>query len=158
MVWSSKIPAAMDALFTTVSTAFAASEGLSAVKVRDSQTVGSDGHKRAFVVGYEADENGTAVESIITPEGAASSPDREQFTIWCAAIVRAGSGTVSAARGLAYAIAAAAGQAVKADPKLGGAVMRAYVSAVPLRQEMDPAGAVLVTVMVGVTCDAYTGR
>ena len=127
------------------------------VAVIDGPVVSGAGYKQSLTVAHSTSDDVPAVDSEIIAEGAASSPDRERFTIWSTVEVLAGAGTVRTARQRAYAIAGAAGDAVAADRKLAGTVMYAEVTALPLRQEVTPEG-LLVTVMLGVACDAYTGR
>src|SRR5262249_9345574 len=122
MTWSSRIPVAMDALHTVISAALGAADDMKTVKVLDGPVVDGGSYKEALTIGHTSDGETPVVESEIMQEGLARSPDRERFTIWSTIEVLAGSGSVSSHRQRAYAILAAAGQAIAADRKLGRTV------------------------------------
>ena len=159
MSWSSSVPAALAALVA----AFRASPGLaSPVDVRDGPVVTSATARDVVVVGWRGQENDElAVEGADVPEGLAGIPDREQYSIRCAAISVCATGDAAAAivtaRTRVYELVAACGAAIAADRKLGGAVMRATMGAGSLRQVPDQNGLV-ATVEFAVDIDAFSGR
>ena len=85
------------------------------------------------------------------------APDRERYTIHNAVSVLNGSSDMTAARTRAYAILADLGAAIAADPRLGGAVMRAQIAAANLTQSQTQQGA-LAEIVFDVDCDAFTRR
>jgi hypothetical protein len=152
MAWTSKLPAAMDALVAT----FTAWPGLAEVTVRDGPSTSQAPLQEVVSVGYTG-EDGTDAESTLLTEGMGGAVDREQFTIRCAAAVLVGGDGVAGARGRAYELLAEAGAAIAADRRLGGSVMRAMISSHSLTMDQTPKGAQAV-VMFEVSCDAYSGR
>lgn len=159
MTWSSAVPAAVDGLLA----AFRASPALaSPVDVRDGPVVTASGALDVIVVGWyglEGDE--VAVEGQDTMEGLSGVPGREQFTIRCAAFSTQAGGdaaaAVTAARERAYGLLAACGQAIAADPRLGGVALRAQMGTSSLRQQPDQRG-ITAIVDFAVDIDAYSGR
>jgi hypothetical protein len=157
--WQSTVPAALAGLVA----AFRASPDLaSPVDVRDGPVVTSSSARDVVVVGWNGQENDElAVEGQDIPEGLAASPDREAYSIRCAAISVCATGSAAAAivtaRTRAYELVAACGAAIAADRRLGGTVMRATMGASSLRQVPDQNGLV-ATVEFAVDIDAYSGR
>lgn len=143
--------------------AFRASAALAApVAVRDGPVVTGSQASDVVVVGwYGMEQDELAVEGSDTPEGVAGSPDREQFSIRCAAMSTNSAGlpaqALTVARVRAYELLAACGAAVAADRKLGGAVMRATIGASSLRQVPETDG-ITALVEFAVECDAFSGR
>jgi len=151
--WSSTVPAAIGALVT----AFRTAPGLEGVPVRDGPAVENQAAREVIAVGYAGDDDDLAVESETSPEGLGREPDRERYSIRCAAAVLRGATDVAAARSRAYELVAAAGEAIARDRTLGGAVMRAGVSTTSLQQSQTDRG-VQVMVTFSVDCDAFTRR
>ena len=152
MAWTSRLPAAMDALVA----AFTAWPGLEGVTVRDGPSTSQAAVQEIVSVGYTGGENETDAESTLMTEGVGGGVDREQFTIRCATAVLVGGDGASGARGRAYELLAEAGAAIAADRQLGGSVMRAMISSHSLAMDQTPKGAQAV-VMFEVSCDAYSG-
>lgn len=155
MPWSSTVPAVLAAIVT----AFKDSPGLAApVAVRDGPVVTGSNARDAVIVGWTGAENDDlAVEGQDVPEGLSGEPDREQYTVRCAAMSLDGGGDVARARTRAYELLAACGAAIYADRRLGGIVMRATMGASSLRQLADEKGlTAIVEFMIDV--DAYSGR
>lgn len=153
MAWSSKVPAAMNGLVVVFSTA----EGLQGVTVRDGASVSQASVSEVVSVGYTGVDGETDADAVLSAEGLGGDPDREQFTIRCAAAALLGKADVSAARERAYELFGAAAAAIAANRSLNGAVMRAMVGSHSLTQTQTDQGAQAV-VTFEVSCDAYTGR
>jgi hypothetical protein len=154
MAWTSTLPAAIDALVV----AFTDWPGLGGdgVTVRDGPSDSQATVKEVVTVGWTGADNENGADATLTTEGL-GDPSREQFTIRCVAAVLRGTNDISGARNRAYELLSEAGEALKADRKLGGAVMRAWISSHALDPQLTPQGAqALVTFEV--SCDAYTGR
>jgi hypothetical protein len=155
MAWTSRLPAAMDALVT----AFTEWPGLGGggVTVRDGQSASQATVKEIVSVGYTGGEDDNDAESTLLTEGLGGNVDREQFTIRCAAAVLRGSDDVAGARKRAYELLAEAGAAIAANRSLGGSVMRAMIASHSLTMDLATNGAQAMVVFE-VSCDAYTGR
>lgn len=154
MVWASKLPGAVDAL-TRAFTAWPTLGG-DGVAVMDGPWTSQATLKEAVSVGWTGGEDENGAESTLLTEGLGGAVDREQFTIRCVAVVLRGTDDMTGARKRAYEILAEAGAAIAADRKLGGAVMRAMISAHSLDQAQTTQGAQAL-VMFDVSCDAYSG-
>lgn len=154
MAWTSRLPAAMDALVTT----FTEWPGLGGggVTVRDGPSASQATIKEIVSVGYTGGEDDNDAESTLLTEGLGGNVDREQFTIRCAAAVLRGSDDVAGARKRAYELLAEAGAALAANRSLGGSVMRAMISSHSLTMDLATNGAQAMVVFE-VSCDAYTG-
>lgn len=153
MPWSSKLPAAVDGLVA----AFKGWPRLGGadVPVRDGPSDSQATLKEVITVGWTGGDDETGADATLATEGL-GDPSREQFTIRCVAAVIRGSNDIAAARKRAYELLSEAGAAIAADRKLGGAVMRAWISSHSLDPQLTPQGAqALVTFEV--SCDAYSG-
>jgi hypothetical protein len=153
MTWTSSVPQAIDALVQ----AYTAAEEFAGVTVWDGPTVSKATPREMLAVGFSSDDAESDVDASSLTEGLAASPDRETYTIRCAAAVLTGSTDIAAARRRAYELYAAAGAVVARDPRLGGAVMRARLGTHTLTQAQTDRGAQAV-VIFGIACDAFTGR
>lgn len=153
MAWASSTPDALDALVA----AFRAAPGLAGVEVFDGPVVTDSGQQEAVTVGLGDQEDPTAVEGQNAREGLAAAPDREQYTIRCAVIVRDGGGNIAPARRRAYELLGEIGGVLAADQRLGNTVMIAQLGSWSLAQEQDAKGA-LVTLAFNVDVDAFTRR
>lgn len=154
MAWASQLPTAVDALVA----AFAGWPGIggAGVAVKDGPWTSQATLKEAVSVGWTGGEDENGAESTLLTEGLGGAVDREQFTIRCVAVVLRGADDMTGARKRAYEILGQAGAAIAADRKLGGAVMRAMISAHSLDQAQTTQGAQAL-VMFDVSCDAYSG-
>lgn len=152
MNWTSKLPAAIDALVGVFTTA----EGLAGVTVRDGASVDQARVFEVVAVGYTGAEGENGAEGSVVTEGLGGSPDREQFTIRCMAAALDGGTDLPAVRKRVYELFGAAGAAIAANRTLNGTVMRAMVSSHSLSQDQTDQGAQAVVVFT-VVCDAYTG-
>ena len=152
MAWTSRLPAAMDALVA----AFNAAPELAGVTVRDGPSASQATVREVISVGYTGAEGESDADSQLTTEGL-GDPSREQFSIRCAAAALRGTTDLPAARQRAYELLSAAGAAIAQDRTLGGAVMRALVGSHSLTQGQTADGAQAVVVFE-VSCDAYSGR
>jgi len=153
MTWSSSVPAAIDALVQ----AFRTADEFEGVTVWDGPTVSKATPREMLAVGFSSDDAANDVDASSLAEGLAASPDRETYTIRCAAAVLNGNTGMAAARRRAYELYAAAGAVIARDPRLGGAVMRARLGTHTLTQDQTPNGA-QASVLFGIDCDAFTGR
>lgn len=152
LVWQTRVPEAIDALVAI----FTAAEGLAGVTVRDGASVSQARVTEIVSVGYTGVEGENDVDAQALTEGLGGSPDREQFTIRCAAAALKGGTDLSAARRRAYELFAAAGAAIAENRTLNGAVMRAMIGSHALTQDQTDSGAQAVVVFT-VDCDAYSG-
>jgi hypothetical protein len=155
VAYASTVPAAISALLA----AFTAAPGLAGTEVRDGPEPPDTSAVEAVYVGWDGDgthasDAWTAQE---TPEGLSGQADRESYAVHCCVMVLNGDGDLAAARARALALRAAAGAAVKADQRLGGAVMRATFGAGAGRQ-VPTVNGMKVTVLFDVDVDAFTAR
>lgn len=155
MVWTSRLPAAIDAL-VTVFTAWPDLGGAGVI-VRDGPSTSQTTVKEIVSVGFTGGEGETDAESTLLTEGLSGQVDREQFTIRCAAAVLRGSDDIVGARRRAYELLGEAGAAVAANRSLNGSVMRAMISSHSLTMDLATNGAQAMVVFE-VSCDTYSGR
>lgn len=153
MSWQSTVPAAISAAVA----AFQAAASLNGVRVLDGPEISDIAALEVLTIGWADDTTGNAADNQPALEGLAGNPDRELYSIHCAAAVTNGSQDITAARTQAYGILGAAGQVIKADMTLGGVVMNARIGATSLRQVQDTRGATAM-VLFDIDCDAYTVR
>jgi hypothetical protein len=155
VTYYSSVPAAIAALVTAFRTS--AALGLAGVPVRDGPQLTQASGSEAVAVGWTGDQNEDVVTGAASPEGLAVLPDRERYAVTCAIEVIDPGGDIAAARARAYGLHAACGQALAADPKLGGAVLRASLGIGSLQQQQTETGA-RARVVFPVNIDAFTGR
>jgi hypothetical protein len=153
MPWSSRVPDALDAIVD----AFKVAPEFEGVTVWDGPEVSKTAAQEMLTVGFTGDDNDNDVESTSLPEGLAASPDRETFTVRCAAAVLKGSTEMRAARRRAYELYSAAGAVLARDPRLDGVVLRARLGSHTFKQVQSDRGAQAL-VIFGIDCDAYTRR
>ncbi|MFE6362974.1 hypothetical protein ACFVP3_23620 [Streptomyces sp. NPDC057806] len=153
MPWSSRVPDALDTLVDT----FKAAPEFEGVTVWDGPEVSKTVAQEMLTVGFTGDDNDNDVESTSLPEGLAAAPDRETFTIRCAAAVLKGSTEMRAARRRAYELYSAAGAVLARDPRLGGIVLRARLGSHTFKQVQSDRGAQAL-VIFGIDCDTFTRR
>lgn len=153
MPWSSRVPDALDAIVD----AFKVAPEFDGVTVWDGPEVSKASPQEMLTVGFTGDDNDNDVESTSLPEGLAASPDRESFTVRCAAAVLKGSTEMRAARRRAYELYSAAGAVLARDPGLGGTVLRARLGSHTFKQVQSDRGAQAL-VIFGIDVDAYTRR
>ncbi|MFI6560395.1 hypothetical protein [Streptomyces sp. NPDC050534] len=154
MPWSSKLPAALDALVV----AFQGWPRIGGDKVivKDGPSTSQTTGMEVVSVGWTGGDDENGAESTLLTEGLSGQVDREQFTIRCVIAVLRGSDDMASARKRAYELFSEAGAAIAADRRLGGAVMRAMISSHSLDQAQTQQGA-QASVMFDVSCDAYSG-
>lgn len=158
MAWGSSVPAAIAALYAVADAATVPGGVLEGVAVSDGPVMSRGSFPAGVLtIGYSGGEEDTAAELSATPDGWGAQPDRESFTISCAASALDGGSDMSKARTAAYAIVNGLGGVLASDHTLGGVVMRASITSSTLRQAQADRGAV-ATVAVSVTCDAFTRR
>lgn len=156
MTWGSRVPDAIAALYAAANAASQTGGVLAGVEVSDGPVMSSGQFPAGVLtVGYPGGEEDTSAESSASPDGWGGQPDREVFTISCAASVADGSGNMATARAGAYGIVNALGGVLAADHTLGGVVMRAMISGATLHQSQTKRGAI-ATVSVSVACEAFT--
>lgn len=153
MAWSSKLPAAIDGLVA----AFGAWPGLSGVTVLDGPSTSQKTLQEVLTVGWTGQDGETDADATLAREGLGGDPDRETFSIRCAAAVLRGTDDLSGARRRAYELLSEAGAAIAADRRLGGTVLSAMVGSHSLSQDLGQQGAQAVVTFT-VDCDSYTGR
>lgn len=153
MTWGSTVPDAIGALYAATS----AEDALPGVMVTDGPKVTSDAATQVLTIGYPGGDEDVAAEVSASPDGWDSRPDRESYSISCAASVANGDGDLAAARVAAYAIVNGVGGILAADQTLGGIVLRARLGSSTLHQSQTKRGAV-VTVSFTVAVDAFTQR
>lgn len=150
--WQTRVPDAIDALVAV----FTAAEGLAGVTVRDGASVSQARLSEVVSVGYTGVEGENDVDAQTVTEGlGGGGPEREQFTIRCAAAAFKSGTDISAARKRAYELFGAATAAIAASRTLNGTVMRATVDSHSLTQDQGDQGAQAVIVFT-VGCDSYT--
>lgn len=151
-MWASTVPGAITYMVSLLSSGQLGST----VSVTDGPVVTSNTYREVVTVGYAGAEDDLSVEVTTSPEGWATSPDREQYAIRCAAsVLRGDSGGMGLARTRAYELFGQIGGLISEDSTLGGLVMRAYLTDVSLRQSQTQAGAV-ATVSFSISIDAFT--
>lgn len=106
-------------------------------------------------VGWQTQDQ-LAAEAEISPEGYGFDADRELYTVNNAVRVLKAKDAV-AAEARAFVLFGEVGALIKADPTLGGAVMKSWVSSWSLEAQQGRGGA-LATILFGVYCDAFTTR
>ncbi|MFF3884029.1 hypothetical protein [Streptomyces sp. NPDC001914] len=148
--WQTRVPDAIDALVAVFTAALAGQDAT----VRDGASVSQARVTDLLSVGYTGTEEND-VDAQAVGEGLAGSPDRETFTIRCAAACLRGGTDLPAARRRAYEIFGLAAAAVAADRTLNRTVMRAMVDSHSLTQDQSDKGAQAVVVF-NVSCDSYT--
>ncbi|MCM1972327.1 hypothetical protein [Streptomyces sp. G1] len=151
--WSCRVPDVIDALVDR----FRTSAEFDGVTVWDGPEVSKATPQEVLTVAYTGDENDNDVESTSLPEGLASQPDRETFTVRCAIAVLKGNTGMRAVRRRAYELYSAAGMILASDPRLGGTVLRARLGSHTFRHVQTDRGAQALLVF-GIDCDAYTRR
>ncbi|MFJ2004815.1 hypothetical protein [Streptomyces chartreusis] len=153
MPWSSRVPDTIDALVDT----FKTSPEFEGVTVWDGPELSKANPLEMLTIGFTGDDNDSDVETTTLAEGLASSPNRETFTVRCAAAVLNGKADVRAARRRAYELLSGAGAVLARDPHLGHTVLRARLGAHTFKQAQTDRGAQAIVVF-GIDVDAYTGR
>jgi hypothetical protein len=151
-MWASTAPAVIDALVR----AFSSAPELEGADVRDGPALADIAAQQVLCVGYSEDGS-PAVDTQITLEGAAATPDRERYTITCIIAVLDGAGDIAAARRRAYELLAGAGQVIARDHTLGGLALRTSIGSASLVQDQGDRGAQAL-LSFGVDVDAFTGR
>lgn len=109
-------------------------------------------------VGFQVPPGAPSVEDTRTRQQLASSPDREQYEITClASSWRGEEHDAKAVRDRVYEMLDVLAAELERDPRLGGLVMRARLSAAALAQEQTNKGAT-ATVRFVISVDAFAGR
>jgi hypothetical protein len=155
VTYASSVPAAIAAI--TAAFRGSADLGLAGVPVRVGPEITAAPGLEAVAVGYTGNQDENVVTGTASPEGLAVLPDRERYSVMCAVEVIDPDGIPAPAQVRAYQLHAACGAAIAADPKLGGAVLRATPGFGTLQQKQTANGA-LARVVFPVTVDAYTSR
>ena len=155
MTYTSSVPVAVTAIVAAFRTA--PWLGGTGVPVRDGPQLTAGTDPEAVAVGYTGDQAEDVVTGAASPEGMGGRPDRERYAVTCAVAVIDPGGDIAAARTRAYVLHAGCGQAIVADPKLGGAVLRASLGIGSLQQQQTSGGA-LARVVFPVNIDAFTSR
>ena len=148
--WASTVPAAIGALVAT----FTAAPGLAGVQVSDGPALGDVAMTGLLTVGY-SDNSDMAASAQTTAEGFGGSPNRESYEVYCSASAFTGDDDQAVTRNQAFALYAAACDAVLADPTLGGAVLRAMPGDFTLHQSATTRGRA-TTVQFAIAVTAYT--
>lgn len=153
MAYTSTVPAAVAALLTRL----AASPDLAGVLIKDAGQLTDPDATEVLSVGYQGDAEDLAVDGQMRREGAAVTPDREQYDIRCAVVTANGDEDLGAARTRAFALLDAVGAVLAQDWRLGGTVMNAALTTWSLRLDAAQGGA-YATIRFAISVDAYTGR
>lgn len=149
---ASTVPAVIDALVARFSLAIPDAHVCDALPISDRD---SDDW---ILVGFTGPTDEQAVTSSLTVEQMTSDPNREQYEIAC--MVSAWKGVeddVKAVRDRAYELVNAMTAELARDPRLGGLVLQARLSAQNLDQYWSEGG-VSVDVRVVISVDAFTRR
>jgi hypothetical protein len=144
----STVPACLDALVGAVRVA------LPGVQVIDGQPT-TEVERDVVCIGFTGQPGEAAVTSTLTREVYARSPDREQYDISCLASSWRGDVDPKAVRDRSFELLDAVAEVLAADQTLGGAVLRARLSADVIGQEQTTEGAVC-TVGFTIHTDAFT--
>lgn len=163
MPWASTVPGAIAGLVAALKAQVP--EG---VLVYDGPAVSESRALEVIMVGFAGERTSwrgaypepaqSEVNVTATIDGQlAVTPVREQYTIQSLIAVLNGAKDVTAATARAYELLAAAGAALAADKKLGGAVALATLGNHSTTREQTAKGAV-VSVVFEVNCDAWTSR
>ncbi|MGW0579632.1 hypothetical protein ACWD25_27535 [Streptomyces sp. NPDC002920] len=153
MPWSSRVPDVIEDLVA----AFKAAEEFTGVTVWDGPEVSKANPLEMLTVAFTGDDSDSDVESTSLPEGLASSPDRQTFTVRCAAAVLKGATEMPVARRRAYELYDGVGAVLARNPNLGGTVLRARLGSHSFKGMQTGNGAQALVVF-GIDVDAYTGR
>lgn len=153
MPWSSRVPDAIDRIVDT----FKVAPEFDGVTVWDGPELSKATPQEMLTVAFTGDDSDSDVESTSTAEGLGGRPDRETFTIRCAAAVLKGATDMRPARRRAYELYAAAGAVLARDPKLGGLVLRARLGSHTFKQVQTDRGAQALIVF-GIDVDSFTAR
>lgn len=153
MPWTSRVPDAIDQIVDT----FKAAPEFEGVTVWDGPEVSKAVAQEMLSVAFTGDDAESDVESTSSAEGLGGKPDRETFTIRCAAAVLKGSTDMRAARRRAYELHAAAGAVLAQDPTLGRLVLRARLGSHTFKQTQGERGAQAIVVF-GIDVDSFTAR
>jgi hypothetical protein len=145
---TSTVPACLDALVQ------AARDELPGVQVIDGQPV-EELAPDVVMIGFTGQPSEAAITSTLTREVYARSPDREQYDIACLASSWRGDTDPKAVRDRAFELVDAVTGALADDQTLGGAVLRARLSAESVIPEQTTDGAVC-TVGFTVHVDAFS--
>ena len=145
---TSTIPACLDALVQAVQLA------LPGVQVIDGQPV-EELQPDVVMVGFTGQPGEAAITSTLTREVFARSPDREQYDIACLASSWRGDVDPKVVRDRAFELVDAVAGVLAADQTLGGAVLRARLSAESVIPEQTTDGATC-TVGFTVHVDAFS--
>ncbi len=157
MSWASTCPAAITGLLT----ALRRSPVLADLKVTRGGGI-TDMDATEFVsVGFSGSpDDESAAEAQLQQEGPGGDPSRERYVIRCAiGVVSGDEGEegMAAAQERAFTLLSACGAAIRADGRLGGAVMSAFISSWSL-EGGQVSGGVRAAIRFGVSVDAYTQR
>lgn len=153
MPWTSRVPDVVDRIVDT----YRAAPEFDGVTVWDGPELSKATPLEMLTVAFTGDDADSDVESTSTAEGLGGKPDRETFTIRCAAAVLMGATDMRAARRRAYELHAAAGAVLAQDPTLGRLVLRARLGSHTFKQAQTDRGAQAIVVF-GIDCDSFTAR
>lgn len=145
---TSTIPACLDALVQ------AARSALPGVQVLDGQPA-EELQPDVVMIGFTGQPSEAAITSTLTREVYARSPDREQYDIACLASSWRGDTDPKVVRDRAFELLDAVAGVLATDQTLGGAVLRARLSAEAVVPEQTTDGATC-TVAFTVHVDAFT--
>jgi hypothetical protein len=157
MATTSRIPAATDALVTTLTTAIG-----TVTNVVDGpplawdflSTSDSVSENRYLFIGATPDSD-TSFEADQDFNAAGAVSRDEHFTVYCTAYVWAGDNTMKTRRDDAFGIVASVETAIRADPSLGNAVLYSRMSGITSASQSQSEQGSEVTVTFTVACRAY---
>lgn len=145
----STVPAVLDALVERLTVA------LPDAQVSDGEPL-DPANDDVVVIGFNGNPGDAVVTSTLDVEQMASDPSREQYEIAClASSWRGAVHDAKTVRDVAYGLVKAAADELARDPRLGGLVMRAWLSAREYAPLQSDQGA-LATVHFTISVDAYT--
>jgi len=154
MPWTSTAPAAIAALVAAFSQIPLNGE------VRDGPATDDADALEVITVGYVGPDDDASAEDHTQTEGLAGM-DREGYDVHCAVAVLAGDESgmdgVPVVRARCFELLAACRRPLIADPRLGGAVMKAAISSWALREDMTTGGA-YARIRFDVSIDAFANR
>jgi hypothetical protein len=123
-------------------------------EVRDGNIPGDLAASEVIAVGFAGPDDDGAAEAQETPAGLGAR-ERETYDVHCAVAVAQGDNEVGPVRSRCFELLNDCRAQLLADPKLGGACMKARIASWVLREDLTVGGPVL-TLRFDVHVDAFT--
>lgn len=147
MEWETTIPDTIAYLLTLWQASIVGAE------ISDGQPVGGEGSGLFLMVGFDGQDGSVTGE--VRVEGMAGDPNREEYTVHCAAVATSGDADPGIRRTSAFGLFKSACAALAADRTLGGLVLTAVPTTITVNQIPSDQGGEC-WVIFGVSVDAFT--